>query len=77
MLTLSEKFHDQNNRIQQQLDGWTLFEQIFASVELTKKLHLRYRYFLAQFLSYSNNQQNSDDMLRHTVDQANAPIILA
>ncbi|CAM4872412.1 unnamed protein product [Rotaria socialis] len=77
MLTLSEKFHDQNNRIQQQLDGWTLFEQIFASVELSKKLHLRYRYFLAQFLSYSNNQQNSDDMLRHTVDQANAPIILA
>ncbi|CAF2154641.1 unnamed protein product [Rotaria magnacalcarata] len=77
MLTLSEKVHDQNHRIQQQLDGWTLFEQIYAAVELSKKLHLRYRYFLAQFLSYSNNQQNSDDMLRHTVDQANAPIILA
>ncbi|CAF3238633.1 unnamed protein product [Rotaria sp. Silwood2] len=77
MLTLSEKFNEQDNRFQQQFDEWTPFEQIYASVELTKKLQLSYRYFLSQLLSKTNNQQENNDMFHHTVHQANAPAILA
>ncbi|CAF0977083.1 unnamed protein product [Rotaria sordida] len=77
MLTLSEKFHEQDNRFQQQFDEWTPFEQIYASVELTKKLQLSYRYFLSQLLSQTNNQQENNDMFHHTIHQANAPAILA
>lgn len=73
MLAFSEKFRDQDNRIQQQFDEWTPFEQIYASVELTKKLQLSYRYFLSQLLTYTNNQQENNDMFLHTVHQANAP----
>jgi hypothetical protein len=73
MLTLSEKFHERNNRIQQEFDDWTPFEQLYASVDLTKKLHLSYRYFLSQLLYQTNNQQENNDMFHHTIHQANAP----
>jgi hypothetical protein len=73
MATLSEKFHEQDNRIQQQFDEWTPFEQFYASVELTKKLQLSYRYFLSQLLFQTNNHQENNDMFRHTVHQANTP----
>ena len=73
MLTLSEKFHEQDNQIQQQFDAWTPFEQIYASVELTKKLQLSYRYFLSQLLTHYSNHQENSDMFHHTVHQANTP----
>ncbi|CAF3737782.1 unnamed protein product [Rotaria sp. Silwood1] len=76
MLTLSEKFHEQNNHFQQQFDEWSPFEQIYASVELTKKLQLSYRYYLLQLLSQTNNQQENNDMFHHTVHQANTPAII-
>ena len=72
MVTLSEKFHEQYNRIQQQFDEWTPFEQLYAIVELTKKLQISYRYFLIQ-LYQTNNQQENNDMFHHTVHQANTP----
>jgi hypothetical protein len=70
---LSEKFPEQYNRIQQQFDEWTPFEQFYGSVELTKKLQLSYRYFLSQLLYQANNQQENNDMFRHTIHQANTP----
>jgi hypothetical protein len=73
MSTLSEKFSEQYNRIQQQFDEWTPFEQFYASVEITKKLQLSYRYFLSQLLYQTNNQQENNDMFRHTIHQANTP----
>ena len=73
MVTLSEKFHEQYNKMQQQFDEWTPFEQFYGSVELTKKLHLSYRYFLSQLLYQTNNQQENNDMFHHTVHQANTP----
>lgn len=73
MLTLSEKFHEQYNRIQQQFDEWTPFEQFYASTELTKKLQLSYRYYLSQYLVQTNNQQENNDMFHHTIHQANTP----
>ncbi|CAF3642534.1 unnamed protein product [Adineta steineri] len=77
MVTLSEKFHEQYNLIQQQFDEWTPFEQFYALVELTKKIHLSYRYFLSQLLSQTNNQLENNDMFHHTIHQANAPAIVA
>ena len=71
MLTLTEKFHEQHNRFQKQFDEWTPFEQFYASIELTKKLKLSYRYFLSQLLFQINNQQENNDMFHHTIDQAN------
>ncbi len=73
MSILSEKFQEQYNRIQQQFDEWTPFEQFFASVELTKKLQLSYRYFLSQLLFQVNNHQENNDMFHHTIHQANTP----
>jgi hypothetical protein len=73
MSILSEKFYEQYNRIQQQFDEWTPFEQFYASIELTKKLHISYRYFLSQLLFQASNQQENNDMFHHTIHQANAP----
>lgn len=73
MLTLSDKFHEQYNRVQQQFDEWTPFEQFYASIELTKKLQLSYRYYLSQCLFQTNNQQDNNDMFYHTIHQANTP----
>ena len=73
MLTLSEKFHEQNTNLHQQFDEWTPFEQFYASFDLTKKLQLSYRYFLSQLLFQTNNQKENNDMFHHTIHQANAP----
>jgi hypothetical protein len=73
MSILSDKFHEQYNRIQQNFDEWTPFEQFYASVELNKKLQLSYRYFLSQLLFQPNNQQENNDMFHHTIHQANTP----
>jgi hypothetical protein len=73
MSILSEKFHEQYNRIQEQFDEWTPLEQLYASIELTKKLQLSYRYFLSQLLFQATNQQENNDMFHHTIHQANTP----
>jgi hypothetical protein len=73
MSILSEKFHEQYNRIQQNFDEWTPFEQFYASVECTKRLQLSYRYFLSQLLFQPNHQQENNDMFHHTIHQANTP----
>ncbi|UJR31471.1 hypothetical protein I4U23_018960 [Adineta vaga] len=77
MLTSLEKFQEQYNRVQQQFDEWTAFEQIYVSMELTKKLPISHRYFLSQFLYQPNNQLEHNDMFHHTIHQANTPAILA
>ncbi|CAF0998317.1 unnamed protein product [Adineta ricciae] len=77
MFNFSEKFQEQFSHVQQQFDKWTAFEQMYASVDLTKKLSMPYRYFLSQFLCQMNSQVENNDMFHHTVHQANAPAILA
>ena len=73
MFNFSEKFQEQFNHVQQQFDKWTTFEQMYASVDLTKKLSMPYRYFLSQLLCQMNSQVENNDMFHHTVHQANAP----
>lgn len=74
MFNLSEQFHDQYVRFQQVYsDQWTPFEQFYVLTELSKKLQLHYRYFLAQFLLHVNLQQDNNDMFNHTIHQANTP----
>lgn len=73
MSHLSEQFHEQYSRFQQQFEQWSPFEQCYASVELSKKLQLSYRYFLSQFLVHVNLKSDSNEMFNHTVHQANTP----
>ena len=67
MFSTSEKFL----RVQQQFKEWTPFEQLYASVELTRTFQSSYRYFLLQ-LFQTNIQYENNDMFNHTVDDANA-----
>jgi hypothetical protein len=68
MFISSEKFA----RVQQQYKEWTPFEQLYATVELTRAFQPSYRYFLSQ-LFQTNIQYENNDMFTHTVDDANAP----
>jgi hypothetical protein len=72
MVTSSEKFPEQFNRVQQQLNEWTPFEQLYAIVELTHKFQISYRHFLIQ-LFQANIQNENNIMFNHTVDDANSP----
>ena len=67
MFSTSEKFL----RVQQQFKEWTAFEQLYATVELTRTFQSSYRYFLLQ-LFQTNIQYENNDMFNHTVDDANA-----
>lgn len=73
MSVLSEKFHEQYSRLQEQFDEWTPMEQFYALLGLSKKLQISYRYFLSQLLSQTNNQSENNDMFHHTIHQANTP----
>jgi len=72
MVTSSEKFPEQFNRVQQQLNEWTPFEQLYAIVELTRTFQISYRHFLIQ-LFQANIQNENNIMFNHTVDDANSP----
>lgn len=73
MSILSEKFHEQYSRLQEQFDEWTPMEQFYALLGLSRKLQISYRYFLSQLLSQTNNQSDNKDMFHHTIHQANTP----
>lgn len=72
MLTSSEKFPEQFNRVQQQMKEWTSFEQLYAIVELTQTFQISYRHFLIQ-LFQANIQNENNVLFNHTVDDANSP----
>jgi hypothetical protein len=72
MLNLSENFQQQFTLVQQQFNQWRPFEQLYASIELTRILQLSYRHYLAQFLQ-NEIQCENNEMFNHTVDQANTP----
>ncbi|CAF3990632.1 unnamed protein product, partial [Adineta steineri] len=48
MLTTSENFPEQFLRIQKQFKEWSSFDQLYATVELTRTFQLSYRHFLFQ-----------------------------
>jgi hypothetical protein len=72
MVFLSEQFYEQYAHVQQQyIEQWTPFEQFCASMELSKKLHSSYRYFLSQFLAHVNMPQENSEIFNHMIRQAN------
>ncbi|CAF3195656.1 unnamed protein product [Rotaria socialis] len=72
----SEKFADQYSRIQQQFKELAQFEQLYTVVELTRTFQVSYRHFILQ-LFQATIQCENNDMFNHTVDDANAPDIVA
>jgi hypothetical protein len=72
MFNLSDKFHEQFTHIQQQFNEWKPFEQLCATIELTRSLQPSYSYFLSQFFQ-NQIQSENNDIFHHTVDEANTP----
>ena len=68
MFLSSEKFL----RIQQAFKTCSPFEQLCATIELTRSLQISYQHFLIQLFQI-NIQNENDIMFNHTVENANSP----
>ena len=73
MSIISEKFHAQFVRVQEQFDEWTATDQFSALLGLSRKLQISHRYFLSQLLAQNNNQSENNEMFHHMIHQANTP----
>lgn len=72
MINLSEQYHEQFLHIQQQFNQWKPFEQLYAIVELSRKLQIYHRHYLSQYLQNEILHEN-DEIFNLTVDEANTP----
>lgn len=76
MINLSEQYHEQFHHIQQQFNQWKPFEQLYAIVELSRKLQIYHRHYLSQYLQNEILHEN-DEIFNLTVDEANTPKMVA
>ena len=72
MLLLSEPFHEQLSQVAQQFRDWSTFEQLYATVELTRQFKSPYRYFLSQIFQTHAPSENAA-LVNHNIDEANTP----
>ena len=72
MLLLSEQFHEQLSQVEQQFRDWSTFEQLYATVELTRQFKSPYRYFLSQIFQTHAPSENAA-LVNHNIDEANTP----
>ena len=72
MLLLSEQFHEQLSQVEHQFRDWSTFEQLYATVELTRQFKSPYRYFLSQIFQVHAPSENAA-LVTHNIDEANTP----